>query len=115
MFVYTVRPIKAGEQLFIENDALAGMDKQCDCNKCKPIWTEDEDNRLKSDPDYQVWAQSTVDDYDDAVKRLMLQSKLRAILNKHGRMPWSPAIEKVTFFYDYCMQKQYRIRHERKF
>lgn len=115
MFVYTVRPIKQGEQLLFENDALARIDKQCDCSKCVPVCNEDDLNRLKTEPDYQFFTQSIVSDYHDPEKRAVLKVKLRDLLNKFGRLSWSAEIEKMTFWFDYCIQQEYLIRSERKF
>lgn len=108
VFVYTVRPIEKGEQLFIENKKPKSDAAQCKCSKCVPVgWKKQDEIRLSTEPDYRFIVLSGVTDYDNPEKRLVLKSKLIKLLQKYGRLPWSQKIEYLVSFLDYCMQKEF--------
>lgn len=106
MFVYTVRPVKKGERLLVE-DFLKKADSQCKCSKCVPSWTQEDQMRLELEPDYQFFAFFTADDFNDKGKRMILKKILGNLLRKYGQSPWSPQIDWIRKNFDFVMKKEF--------
>lgn len=106
VFVYTVRPVKMGDQLTMESPHPKSAG-QCDCSKCAPTLHPEYGHRLIMDPDYHFMAQTSLADFDNREKRLVLKTKLAALLQKYGGLPWSESIDYFVTMLDYCMQKEH--------
>lgn len=103
--IYTLRPVKMGEQL-LNCNAIAKEDYQCKCSKCVPKWKQRDENRLRSEPEYKYVMQRSGSTDDDPEKHLVLKTKLINLMQKYGRLPWSPEIENVSLLFDGCMEKE---------
>lgn len=105
MITYTVRPIKMGEQLFIDN-GMMNNHFQCKCSKCNPSWQREDRNRMESEPDFKDIKR--FDDSGDGMnpdERSILKAKMVNFLTKYGELPWSPEIEEVmTHFKSYMFK-----------
>lgn len=108
IFVYAIRPVKKGERLTIHN-AKVKSDNQCKCSKCVPKWKQSDLNRFESEPDYQSLMQHHTDHIKDSETRHMLMAKMVNLLQKYGRLPWTPEFEGISMIYDHCMHAEYSI------
>lgn len=110
MIAYILRPIKAGEQLFISyamgRENVRNMQKtlcfQCKCSKCVPCWKEEDRIQMKSDLNYLFFTRVKRSDLKELRKRLFLKAKLENLLTKYGRLPWTAEFEMIEFCYEKC-------------
>lgn len=105
-FILVVRPVKKGEQLTIVGKS---DDRQCKCSKCIPIWKQEDEYRFVSEPDYRYIMEFHTDDFNDPVHGPILKEKMVMLLNKYGRLPWSPELESFVVLFDHCMQAEFSI------
>lgn len=107
MIGYVQRPVKKGEQLFIDyfwgKDASIGqknLDFECKCTKCVPCWKEEDRKRIQMDPDFSfVLANAQHKDVRNHQERSVLKAKLESLMSKYGRLPWSPEFRAIEFHY----------------
>lgn len=104
MITYTVRPVKMGERLVIDN-GLLNKQKQCKCSKCNPSWQQEDRNRMKSEPDFKDIKQIKDDDAMRPDECSVLKDKMANFLTKYGSQPWSPEIEEVIGHFQKFMFK----------
>lgn len=105
MITYTVRPVKMGEQLFIDN-GLMKKQVQCKCSKCIPSWQKEDRNRMQLEPDFKKSKRIDVTNPDE---RSILKAKMVNFLMKYGESPWSPEIEEVMLHFTNFMSKEFSI------
>lgn len=114
MIGYVKRPVKKGEQLFIDNfsgreDTLfrqMNLDFRCKCSKCVPCWKEPDCMRIQMDPDYYFFVSVENKDFKNHKKRSIIKAKLENLLSKYGRLPWSSEFEMIDFCYGKCCTEE---------
>lgn len=107
---YVQRAVKKGEQLFIHyfqgEDITASAQKvfnfQCKCSKCVPRWKQEDRNRIQMDPDFQLLARVPDEDFKNHKTLSVLKAKVKSLLAKYGRLPWSPELKKIEYWYRNC-------------
>ncbi|XP_037043324.1 SET and MYND domain-containing protein DDB_G0273589-like [Bradysia coprophila] len=105
----TSRPIKKGEQLFInyliESSAPTYMRRQylskgydfiCKCDKCEPHCKPSDRRKMKSDPNFQFLASLSKEQYYSA----SVKQKCEEFLTQFGRLPWSEELDRVLNVYN---------------
>lgn len=104
----TSRPIKKGEQLFLNyiGEALptemrrlylsAGYDFFCKCDKCEPRWKPSDRAKMKSDPNFKFLASLSKQQYVSP----NVQDKCAEFLKRFGRLPWSEELDLVLNIYN---------------
>lgn len=60
-----------------------------------------------SEPDYQILMQTDMSEYNDSIIRRGFKTKLVNLMEKYGRLPWTPAIDFIAFGLDLFVQKEY--------
>lgn len=108
MITFAVRPVKIGEQLFIDN----GMMKkhfQCKCSKCIPKWQQAVRNRMQSEPDFKDFKQIDSGKVTDSGKRSTLKAKMVNFLTRYGKSSWSPEIEEAVLYFNNFMRTEFSI------
>lgn len=101
MITFTVRPIKMGEQLVI-NNGLNTKNATCKCSKCRPNWHREDRRRMQSDPDFKDIKEFKGDGTMNPDQR---KDKMVNFLTKYGSLPWSPEIEEVIGHFKNAMFK----------
>lgn len=117
MIAFIIRPVKKGEQLFIDYfrgnaDASTGqqmLDFKCECSKCVRCWRFADSIRMKMDADYLYLGRSNVKnkDLEDHKKRPVFKEKFQNWLVKFGRLPWSPECEMMELGYIKCCKEDF--------
>lgn len=106
-FCVTGRPIRKGEQLFINyliNETTSDTKEQksklkskwgfeCKCEKCEPSHAPLDRNMIKSDPCYKYVVENQHNE------SAIIRGNRVEFLNKYGRLAWSPEIELVFKVY----------------
>lgn len=114
MIAYILRPVKMGEQLFINyatgSENVINMQRtlrfQCKCSKCEPCWKQEDRNQINSDPDYLFFAHVKREEFKDHRKRSILKAKLQNLLTIYGRLAWSPEFELIEFYFEKCCMEE---------
>lgn len=110
-YCVSVRPIKKGDQMFINylgDDAHQTFDMrqkilkdvwgfECKCDKCESSPCPVEYEQMKNDPalKYVIRTQEHDQNTNDASKRIQLKKQCIKFLKKYGHLPWSNELEFV--------------------
>lgn len=118
--LFTILPVRKGEQLFIQYRDGEGSTKErrsfllnlfdfeCNCIKCTACVTEADSLRMQMDPDFQFLCFGSDTYILDDEKRLILKDTSKRFLTKYERFKWSPEIEYVSVGFCNCMLKEFQ-------
>lgn len=108
----TIRPVRTGEQLFIEYDGSSTSHVQrtlhfrCKCSKCIPCWKLEDRIRIQSDRDFLFFQKVDFDEFDDHKKRKYFMGRFQRFFSNYGRLPWSRELAKMEVGYLVCFEKE---------
>lgn len=121
--IFTVRPIKKGEQVFniYNNDTLDFTTKErqmwlrdrfqfdCKCSMCVPCYKEEDRVRMLLDPIFQLLlSRQTINDMMQEKHIPNGKAKFRDFLNKYGHLPWCCEIYLARGGLDDIMRQELR-------
>ncbi|XP_031619164.1 SET and MYND domain-containing protein 4-like isoform X2 [Contarinia nasturtii] len=103
-----VRPIKKGDQVFINylgNDVHKPVEQRqkalkgnwgfdCKCDKCEPVEQTPENEAIRADPSFK-YVMRNCEIIDDNTKRMQLKKQCIKFLKKYGNLPWSTELDFV--------------------
>lgn len=111
---YIVRPIQAGEEVFVRytepdktNHDLREYQIDCKCTKCVPCSKQEDRIEMQSNLGYQSIIRYDTNIMTNDFLRPMMMIECRDFLNKYGRLPWSEEIEAVLNQYKTCMNIEF--------
>lgn len=108
IYVYTLRPVKKGDELYI-NSGKRPSGNQCKCARCVPKWKQADLKRIRLEQDYRDIMAYETNDFGDPEKRLIIKPKLENLMKKFGPLPWTPEFDAVSTLYDHCMRYEFVI------
>lgn len=106
----TSRPIKKGAQIYmiyhdscwtksLNQQQLANIDFQCNCEKCKNVNWVNSSDRIKSDPDFQYienTERGPTFNYCNYQMYLEFQQRCINVLNRYGNSSWTTEMNTVS-------------------